>query len=253
MREDCRRRMTGPATPAPRALFTPTTDGFDLPGFIESHLETSNGRLYAEVVGAVERVLLARVLRHTHVRQAQAADLLGVNRRTLRHRFRTLGLAWNASWSRNRRGKWPAARVRRASVSRRMALPGWDSGRLDCDRLTDPTLPAFTYLDPHKSVPFFRGAAEEHAETARNTWGAVDSFPLREENARPEQPPGRSLAPPRGNFQPQRIPLAGACAGGASQGGDGIALALGCGTPGHDRSVIAQRRARPDEGCPGWY
>ena len=45
------------------------------------------------VIEAVERWLLARVLRHTHGHQAQASDLLGVNRTTLRHKLRDLGLA----------------------------------------------------------------------------------------------------------------------------------------------------------------
>jgi two-component system nitrogen regulation response regulator GlnG len=36
---------------------------------------------------------LTRVLRHTHGHQGQASELLGLNRSTLRHRLRTLGLA----------------------------------------------------------------------------------------------------------------------------------------------------------------
>ena len=76
----------------PAAAPVPTPEAFDLSSFIESHLGTAAGRLHEEVIGAVERLLLARVLRHTHGRQAQAADLLGVSRATLRHRLRTLGL-----------------------------------------------------------------------------------------------------------------------------------------------------------------
>jgi len=41
----------------------------------------------------VERVLLSRVLRHTHGHQTQASELLGLNRTTLRHKLRALGLA----------------------------------------------------------------------------------------------------------------------------------------------------------------
>jgi two-component system nitrogen regulation response regulator GlnG len=71
----------------------PVPEGFDLASFIESRLGSSAGRLHEEVIGAVERVLLARVLRHTRGHQAQAADLLGLSRATLRHRLRTLGMA----------------------------------------------------------------------------------------------------------------------------------------------------------------
>jgi two-component system, NtrC family, nitrogen regulation response regulator GlnG len=38
-------------------------------------------------------VLFTRVLQHTHGHQAQASELLGLNRSTLRHRLKTLGLA----------------------------------------------------------------------------------------------------------------------------------------------------------------
>jgi two-component system nitrogen regulation response regulator GlnG len=65
---------------------------FDLAAFIESRLPTAAGSLYAEVIGAVERILLARVLRHTHGHQIQASELLGISRGTLRHRMRTLGM-----------------------------------------------------------------------------------------------------------------------------------------------------------------
>jgi two-component system nitrogen regulation response regulator GlnG len=66
---------------------------FDLEAIIGSLLERGEDRLYEKVIGAVERVLFAEVLRHTHGHQAQASDLLGLNRSTLRHRLRTLGLA----------------------------------------------------------------------------------------------------------------------------------------------------------------
>src|SRR5262249_38152908 len=67
--------------------------GFDLEGAIESALKEAPGRVYQAVIDAVERVLLARVLRQTHGHQARASDLLGLNRTTLRTRLRTLGLA----------------------------------------------------------------------------------------------------------------------------------------------------------------
>jgi two-component system nitrogen regulation response regulator GlnG len=68
-------------------------DHLDLPALIDELLRHPDGRLYEQVIAAVERVLLTRVLRHTHGHQAQASELLGLNRSTLRHRLRTLGLA----------------------------------------------------------------------------------------------------------------------------------------------------------------
>jgi two-component system nitrogen regulation response regulator GlnG len=65
----------------------------DLPGLIEGLLQRGEKDLYRQVVEAVERELLSRVLRHTHGHQAQASDLLGLNRATLRHKLRALGLA----------------------------------------------------------------------------------------------------------------------------------------------------------------
>jgi two-component system nitrogen regulation response regulator GlnG len=48
--------------------------------------------LHAEVIAAVERVLLTRVLRHTHGHQTRASELLGLSRPTLRHKLRSLGV-----------------------------------------------------------------------------------------------------------------------------------------------------------------
>ena len=41
---------------------------------------------------AVERTLFNKVLRLTHGHQAQASEILGINRTTLRHKLRALGL-----------------------------------------------------------------------------------------------------------------------------------------------------------------
>jgi two-component system nitrogen regulation response regulator GlnG len=80
---------------APREAPIPTeheSTSFDLAAFIESRLSSANGRLYGEVIGAVERILLAAALRHKQGHQIQASELLGISRGTLRHRMRTLGM-----------------------------------------------------------------------------------------------------------------------------------------------------------------
>jgi two-component system nitrogen regulation response regulator GlnG len=79
--------------PAPALPGDATGGNLDLDALIESLLPQAAGRLHEEVIAAVERALFARVLRHTHGHQAQASELLGLNRSTLRHRLRTLGLA----------------------------------------------------------------------------------------------------------------------------------------------------------------
>jgi two-component system nitrogen regulation response regulator GlnG len=67
---------------------------FDLAGWVDSFLrEPRDGKLHERVVQAVERVLLIRALHATHGHQAQASDLLGLNRATLRHKLRELGLS----------------------------------------------------------------------------------------------------------------------------------------------------------------
>jgi two-component system nitrogen regulation response regulator GlnG len=70
----------------------PSSDVLDLNGLIETALRTGGGNLHAHVLEAVERLLLTRVLRHTHGHQAQASELLGINRTTLRHKLRDLGI-----------------------------------------------------------------------------------------------------------------------------------------------------------------
>ncbi len=56
-------------------------------------LPRAGGRLYDEVLAAMERLLFTRVLWFTNGHQAQASELLGINRATLRHKLRLLGLA----------------------------------------------------------------------------------------------------------------------------------------------------------------
>jgi two-component system, NtrC family, nitrogen regulation response regulator GlnG len=60
---------------------------------VERLLPQAEGRLHEEAVAALERVLFPRVLRHTQGHHGRASELLGINRSTLRHRLRTLGLA----------------------------------------------------------------------------------------------------------------------------------------------------------------
>ncbi len=70
----------------------PTTSVLDLAGFLEQLLERGEKELYAKVIERVERLLLTRVLRQTHGHQAQASDMLGLNRTTLRTKMRALGM-----------------------------------------------------------------------------------------------------------------------------------------------------------------
>jgi two-component system nitrogen regulation response regulator GlnG len=65
----------------------------DVDALTEAFLQRGETHIHQKIVEAVERVLLARALAHTHGHQAQASDRLGLNRTTLRHKLRALGLA----------------------------------------------------------------------------------------------------------------------------------------------------------------
>ncbi len=78
-------------TPMPAAPIV--TDFPGLSALIDQHLRDSQGQLHETVIAAVERLLFAKVLEYTHGNQGKACELLGLNRSTLRHRLRTLGLA----------------------------------------------------------------------------------------------------------------------------------------------------------------
>jgi two-component system nitrogen regulation response regulator GlnG len=78
------------ATTAPAEAGPPA---FDLAGTIEAMLGDGQGDVHGRVLALVERELIARALRHTHGHQAQASELLGINRATLRHKLRELGIA----------------------------------------------------------------------------------------------------------------------------------------------------------------
>ncbi len=78
---------------APLPVTTPSgTPALDIIGLIERLLAEGQKDLHETVTAAVERELLQRVLRHTGGHQTQASELLGLNRATLRHKLRTLGL-----------------------------------------------------------------------------------------------------------------------------------------------------------------
>lgn len=64
-----------------------------LTGLIDRLLQQGEKDLHRQVIEHVERTLIARVLKHTHGHQAQASELLGLNRTTLRNKLRSLGLA----------------------------------------------------------------------------------------------------------------------------------------------------------------
>jgi len=64
----------------------------DLERLIDGLLERGEKDVYARVMEVVERTLFNRALRHTHGHQAQASDVLGINRTTLRNKLRALGL-----------------------------------------------------------------------------------------------------------------------------------------------------------------
>ena len=60
---------------------------------IAALLQSGENNIYQKVIEQVERTLLTQVLHHTRGHQTQASELLGLNRTTLRHKLRTLGLA----------------------------------------------------------------------------------------------------------------------------------------------------------------
>lgn len=63
---------------------------------LQNYFRTLNGHrpgdLYEMVIGEIERPLLKTVLDYTEGNQSQAADILGINRGTLRKKLRQHGL-----------------------------------------------------------------------------------------------------------------------------------------------------------------
>ncbi len=87
------RRGAGDGVAAPAEADGAPRGGLDLAGLVESLLQSGEKGIYDRIIAEVDRVVLARVLRHTHGHQSQASDLLGLNRGTIRHKLRTLGMA----------------------------------------------------------------------------------------------------------------------------------------------------------------
>ena len=71
----------------------PAAGSLDVDSMIDSLLASGEKGLHGKVIEAVEKILLIRVLKHTRGHQTQASELLGLNRTTLRHRLRALGMA----------------------------------------------------------------------------------------------------------------------------------------------------------------
>jgi nitrogen regulation protein NR(I) len=69
--------------------------GQGLEALIASLQRQGETDLYARVIQAVDRVLLAEVLRQTHGNQLRASEILGIDRKTLRQKLRNLGLVPN--------------------------------------------------------------------------------------------------------------------------------------------------------------
>jgi two-component system nitrogen regulation response regulator GlnG len=79
--------------PASNPVASDLVPTFDLAATIEAMIRDGGKDVYARIVAAVERELFTRALHFTHGRQAQASDLLGINRATLRYKLREMGLS----------------------------------------------------------------------------------------------------------------------------------------------------------------
>jgi two-component system nitrogen regulation response regulator GlnG len=84
---DSVRGLAAPCLPEPK--------GQGLEALIASLQRGHEGELYARVIQAVDRVLLAEVLRQTNGNQLRASEILGIDRKTLRQKLRNLGLIPN--------------------------------------------------------------------------------------------------------------------------------------------------------------
>jgi two-component system, NtrC family, nitrogen regulation response regulator GlnG len=80
------------ATRGPSPIGGPRPAELDLVAMVEEMLTAGEKGLYGRVVGAAERELITRVLRHTRGHLGQACDRLGIDRKTLRNKLRELGI-----------------------------------------------------------------------------------------------------------------------------------------------------------------
>jgi two-component system nitrogen regulation response regulator GlnG len=64
-----------------------------LEAFIDERLQAGSTALYSEAMAIMERMVLAKALRHTGGNQSQAAKILNITRGTLRSRIRELGIS----------------------------------------------------------------------------------------------------------------------------------------------------------------
>jgi len=71
----------------------PQDSTFDLARFVRDLLGCGETEIYQKVNSAVDRIVLEEVLRHVQGNQAQASELLGVARNTLRAKLRAARLA----------------------------------------------------------------------------------------------------------------------------------------------------------------
>lgn len=67
--------------------------GLNLESYVDELLRETQENVYEKVLAAVERVLFTKVLQSTAGNQGRASEILGLNRSTLRHRLRTLGVS----------------------------------------------------------------------------------------------------------------------------------------------------------------
>jgi two-component system nitrogen regulation response regulator GlnG len=70
-----------------------TDHGDQLETWINDFLNQGKCDVYEKVIAAVDRVLLTKILNLTQGHQAQASEILGMNRATLRSKLKTLGLS----------------------------------------------------------------------------------------------------------------------------------------------------------------
>lgn len=78
-----------PTPPPPPAA----ADHVNVEAMIDELLTRGETGVYHAVLEQVERLMLTKVLLHTHGRQGQASELLGINRTTLRNRLRDLKMS----------------------------------------------------------------------------------------------------------------------------------------------------------------